>query len=81
MLVVDFMHEVELGVWKALFTHLIRILYAAAPSGKLVGILDERCDNSMRMYQSYGTHTFGIGSESCPHSARPYADSPTTCLK
>lgn len=28
MLVVDFMHEFELGVWKALFTHLIRILYA-----------------------------------------------------
>ncbi|KAF9554100.1 hypothetical protein CPC08DRAFT_672520, partial [Agrocybe pediades] len=24
----DFMHEIELGVWKALFTHLMRILYA-----------------------------------------------------
>jgi len=44
MLVVDFMHEVELGVWKALFTHLIRILYAADPSGGLVGILDGRYD-------------------------------------
>jgi hypothetical protein len=42
MLVVDFMHEFELGVWKALFVHLIRILYAAAPSGKLVDILNER---------------------------------------
>jgi hypothetical protein len=42
MLVVDLMHEFELGVWKALFTHLIRILYAAAPGGKLVAILDER---------------------------------------
>jgi hypothetical protein len=42
MLVVDFMHEVELGVWKGLFAHLIRILYAAAPGGKLVAILDER---------------------------------------
>jgi hypothetical protein len=49
MLVVDFMHEVELGVWKALFTHLIRILYAVAPSGTLVGVLDERYDNSMTM--------------------------------
>ena len=29
MLVVDLLHEFELGVWKALFTHLIRILYAA----------------------------------------------------
>ena len=29
MLVVDLMHEFELGVWKTLFTHLIRLLYAA----------------------------------------------------
>jgi hypothetical protein len=28
ILVVDFMHECELGTWKALFTHLIRLLYA-----------------------------------------------------
>jgi len=28
MLVVDLLHEFELGVWKATFTHLIRILYA-----------------------------------------------------
>ncbi|KAJ3855522.1 hypothetical protein EV368DRAFT_72215 [Lentinula lateritia] len=27
MLVVDLMHEFKLGVWKALFTHLIQILY------------------------------------------------------
>ena len=26
MLVVDLMHEVELGVWKALFIHLLRLL-------------------------------------------------------
>lgn len=44
MLVVDFMHEFELGVWKALFTQLIRILYAAAPGGRLVAVLDERYD-------------------------------------
>jgi len=42
MLVVDFMHEFELGVWKNLFTHLIRILHAASPGGRLVGELDER---------------------------------------
>jgi hypothetical protein len=42
MLVVDLMHEVELGVWKGLFAHLIQILYAATPGGKLVAILDER---------------------------------------
>jgi len=28
MLVPDFMHEFELGVWKATFTHLIRIVVA-----------------------------------------------------
>jgi hypothetical protein len=54
MLVVDFMHEVELGVWKALFMHLIRILYAAAPGGKLVGILDERYNNSKSMRHYHG---------------------------
>ncbi len=47
MLVVDFMHEVELGVWKALFAHLVRILDAAAPGGRLVAILDERYGNNM----------------------------------
>ena len=26
MFVVDLMHEIELGVWKALFVHLLRIL-------------------------------------------------------
>jgi hypothetical protein len=26
MMVVDLMHEVELGVWKAIFIHLLRIL-------------------------------------------------------
>ena len=42
MLVVDLMHKFELGVWKAIFTHLIRILYAAAPGGRLVAELDRR---------------------------------------
>jgi hypothetical protein len=42
MLVVNLMHEFELGVWKAIFIHLIRILYAAAPGGRLVAELDRR---------------------------------------
>ncbi|KAG6807184.1 hypothetical protein H0H92_008486, partial [Tricholoma furcatifolium] len=42
MLVVDFLHEIELGVWKLLFVHLIRVLYAAAPNGILVNELDRR---------------------------------------
>ena len=29
MLMPDFMHEFELGVWKAMLTHLIHMLYAA----------------------------------------------------
>jgi hypothetical protein len=36
------MHEFELGVWKALLVHLIRILHAAAPGGRLVADLDKR---------------------------------------
>jgi hypothetical protein len=42
MLVVDFMHEFELGVWKAIFKHLIRLLYAVARDGSLVVELDAR---------------------------------------
>ncbi|KAJ3486185.1 hypothetical protein NLI96_g4423 [Meripilus lineatus] len=40
ILAVDFMHEVELGVWKSLFTHLIRLLYACDPTGRLVVVLN-----------------------------------------
>jgi hypothetical protein len=29
MFVVDLLHEFELGVWKAIFTHLLQVLYAA----------------------------------------------------
>jgi len=29
MLVPDLLHEFELGVWKAIFTHLMRVLYVA----------------------------------------------------
>jgi hypothetical protein len=43
MLVVDLLHEFELGVWKALFTHLIRLLYSASRgSNDLVIELDRR---------------------------------------
>jgi hypothetical protein len=42
MLVVDFMHECELGTWKALFTHLIRLLYALPGGDSLVASLDYR---------------------------------------
>jgi hypothetical protein len=32
MFVVDLMHEVELGIWRSLFIHLLRSLEAAAPN-------------------------------------------------
>jgi hypothetical protein len=47
MLVVDLLHEFELGVWKAILTHLIRLLYAAAPAGRLVTELDRRYVDSI----------------------------------
>ncbi|KIK32237.1 hypothetical protein CY34DRAFT_47013, partial [Suillus luteus UH-Slu-Lm8-n1] len=50
MLVVDFMHECELGTWKSLFTHLIRILYALPGGDYLVACLDSR----FRQVPSYG---------------------------
>lgn len=40
MLVVDLMHEFELGVWKALFIHLLRILAVVNPN--LLHELDHR---------------------------------------
>ena len=42
MLVVDVLHEFELGIWKALFIHLIRILHAAMLHGELVEELNNR---------------------------------------
>jgi hypothetical protein len=43
MLTVDLLHEFELGIWKAVFTHLICILYVQGENA--VQILNEwwRC--------------------------------------
>ena len=41
LFVVDFLHEIELGMWKAIFTHLIRLLYAHNPNN--VHELNKRC--------------------------------------
>lgn len=40
MLLVDLMHEFELGVWRALFIHLLRLLQAVDP--RLAHELDRR---------------------------------------
>ena len=45
MFVVDMLHEFELGVWKAIFTHLLRLLYAQGGNGILK--LNERYFNSV----------------------------------
>ncbi|KAF7974005.1 hypothetical protein HWV62_13627 [Athelia sp. TMB] len=50
-LVVDFMHEVELGWWRALFIHLLRIL--ESHDKKLVDELDHR----YRQISSFGRDT------------------------
>lgn len=42
ILIVDFMHECELGTWKALFVHLVRLLYALPGGDGLVARLDNR---------------------------------------
>jgi hypothetical protein len=41
MLLIDLLHEFVLGVWKALFIHLIRMLMAYNKA--LVNELDRRC--------------------------------------
>ena len=40
MLVVDLMHEIEQGVWKALFVHLLRMLDSKGSS--FINKLDQR---------------------------------------
>ncbi|KAJ7131818.1 hypothetical protein C8R43DRAFT_1133491 [Mycena crocata] len=53
MLVVDHLHEWSIGVWKATFAHIIRVLYAAMPSGDLVNKLNHR----FRQIPSFGRGT------------------------
>ena len=40
MLVVDPLHELDVGIWKEIFLHLIRTLYATQPDN--VAVLDHR---------------------------------------
>ena len=42
MLVVDIMHEFELGVWKSTFTHILQVLRLAAPGGKTIHELNSQ---------------------------------------
>jgi hypothetical protein len=47
MLAVDLMHEFELGVWKTIYAHLIRLLYAVTPGGRMVTEFDRRYVSSL----------------------------------
>jgi hypothetical protein len=38
----DILHEFELGVWKATFTHLLHLLYCA-DHANLIQIINNRC--------------------------------------
>ena len=48
LLTVDLLHEFELGVWKALFTHIIRILAAHSPNS--VNELDRRWWSTLSIF-------------------------------
>ncbi|KAJ3825180.1 hypothetical protein F5880DRAFT_1611327 [Lentinula raphanica] len=74
MLVVDLLHEIELGVWRTLFTHLIRMLYATPRTGAdLVALLDRR----FRQIPAFGTtirRFSGNPSEMKKLAARDFED-------
>jgi len=42
MLVVDILHEFELGVWKAVLTHLVRILHTTGKKEGRVQTFNKR---------------------------------------
>ncbi|KAJ3529674.1 hypothetical protein NMY22_g8899 [Coprinellus aureogranulatus] len=80
MMVPDFMHEFELGVWKLLFAHLIRLLYAVVPDGSKVLELDYR----FRRVPNFGTSTIrnfaNNTSEMKKLAARDFEDILQCCI-
>jgi hypothetical protein len=42
LFVVDLLHEFEIGIWKSVLTHLIRILHASPDSDNHIAELDRR---------------------------------------
>ncbi len=71
MLVPDVMHEVELGVWKAVFKHLVRVLIAAGGDG--VQRLDQRYVSAIRC-SCASAHALAASRASPLLVATPYAD-------
>lgn len=60
MFVPDLLHEFELGVWKAVFTHLIRILYACG--GDRIQVLNSRYGPLLRRTT---LHLTWLGTAKC----------------
>jgi len=56
MLVVDLMHEFELGVWKSTFKHILRVLYATARGGTAVQQLNARYFSRFRPFRKHRSH-------------------------
>jgi hypothetical protein len=46
VIAVDLLHEVELGVWKDVLEHLVRLLYALPGGKELVATLNTRFGSS-----------------------------------
>jgi hypothetical protein len=51
LFVVDLLHEFELGVWKAIFTHLMRILHAIG------GNVVQKLNKQYRQVPTFGNGT------------------------
>ncbi|KAJ3534489.1 hypothetical protein NMY22_g6905 [Coprinellus aureogranulatus] len=72
-LVVDILHEYEIGVFKSLFLHLIRVLEASAPGSVLVHKLDKRYRSVPTFNQTIRRFSSNV-SELKRRAARDYED-------
>ncbi|KAJ3709521.1 hypothetical protein C8R42DRAFT_649336 [Lentinula raphanica] len=74
MLVVDLMHEFELGVWKMLFVHAIRLLHALPDGAEKIESLDERFRNTPTFGDSTIRRFSANSSEMKKMAARDFED-------
>lgn len=77
LFVVDLMHEFELGVWKATFTHLLQILYAQG--GDSIQTLNKR--SLAQIFVIFVYLTLLKGTEKSPHLATTQFTSLYTMLQ
>ena len=80
MMVVDLMHEFELGIWKVLLNNLIQILHAASDRpGVLTDILNTRC--AQLKQKGSCTHTMQLDFARFPHLVDSQYDIFTTTFQ